>query len=230
MNTTKNKITPFFIFISSFFISSLIVSNIIAVKIVDIFGLILPAAVIVFPITYIFGDILTEVYGYKKARLVIWLGFFSNLIVVLFIKIAEIMPSASFWLKQQAFSNILGYTPRILIASFTAYLIGEFLNSFVLSKIKLFTKGKFLWIRTIGSTIAGQLVDSGMFITIAFIGSIPGEVLLKIIITQWLFKVIYETVATPFTYLVVNFLKKKEKVDSFDKNINYNPLKIFDIQ
>ena len=226
---TESKLTPLFFFISSIFISSLIVSNIIAVKIIDIFGLILPAAVIVFPVTYIFGDILTEVYGYRKARFVIWLGFFSNLIVVLFIKLAEVLPSASFWGKEKAYSAILGYTPRLLIASFLAYLAGELLNSFVLSKMKILTRGKYLWTRTIGSTVVGQLADSGIFITIAFAGTVPWIVLIRMVVVQWLFKVLYETLATPLTYMVVIILKRKEKIDTFDYKTEFNPLKIFDI-
>ncbi len=226
---TESKLTPLFFFISSIFISSLIVSNIIAVKIIDIFGLILPAAVIVFPVTYIFGDILTEVYGYRKARFVIWLGFFSNLIVVLFIKLAEVLPSASFWGKEKAYSAILGYTPRLLIASFLAYLAGELLNSFVLSKMKILTRGKYLWTRTIGSTVVGQLADSGIFITIAFAGTVPWLVLIRMVVVQWLFKVLYETLATPLTYMVVIILKRKEKIDTFDYKTEFNPLKIFDI-
>ncbi len=228
-NIKKNKLTPLFFFFTAIFISCLIVSNIIAVKLINIFGLVLPAAIIIFPITYIFGDILTEVYGYKMARLVIWLGFFSNLIVVVFIKIAEVIPPAQFWDAQQAYSRILGYTPRILTASFIAYLVGEFLNSFVLSKMKIWTKGRFLWTRTIGSTLVGQLADSGVFITIAFIGKLPLLVLFKIIITQWLFKVSYEALVTPFTYLVVGFLKRKEKIDTFDLDTNFNPLRLFEI-
>ncbi len=230
MNTEKSKpLTPLFFLFTSIFISCLVVSNIIAVKLVKIFTLVLPAAIIVFPITYIFGDVLTEVYGYRRARLVIWLGFFSNLLVVIFIKLGEWLPSAPFWKFQDSYTRILGYTPRLLVASFSAYLIGEFLNSFVLSKIKILTKGRFLWIRTIGSTVVGQLADSTVFITIAFVGEVQLPVLFRIIVTQWMFKVVYEAIATPFTYTVVGFLKKKEKMDVYDYNTNFNPLRIFEI-
>lgn len=219
------EFSPFFLLSAAIFITCLLVSNIIAVKLIKIFGLILPAAIVVFPITYIFGDILTEVYGYGRARLVIWLGFFCNLIMVGFIKLGEILPAVSFWSYQEAYSQILGFTPRLLLASFTGYLVGEFLNSFVLSKMKILTRGRLLWTRTIGSTVLGQLGDSSVFITIAFIHTVPGVVLLKIIITQWLFKIIYESLATPVTYLIVRALKRVERVDTFDYQVNYNPLK-----
>lgn len=222
----KNKhFSPLFLLSAAIFITCLLVSNIIAVKLVKIFGLILPAAIVVFPITYIFGDILTEVYGYGRTRLVIWLGFFCNLIMVGFIKLGEILPAVSFWSYQEAYSQILGYTPRLLLASFMGYLVGEFLNSFVLSRMKILTKGKLLWTRTIGSTVLGQLGDSSVFITIAFIHTVPGMVLLKILITQWLFKVAYESLVTPLTYLIVKALKRFEGVDTFDYEVNYNPLK-----
>lgn len=223
------RITPLFLILSSIFISSLIVSNIIAVKLIDILGLILPAAIVVFPVTYIFGDILTEVYGYPRARLVIWLGFFANLLVVIFIKIGEWLPSAEVWPNQQAYHAILGYTPRILLASFTAYLCGEFANSFVLSKLKILTQGRWLWTRTIGSTLVGQLIDSGIFITLAFVGIVPSAILLRIIVAQWLFKTAYEALATPLTYLIVGILKRKEGIDVYDYETDFNPLRLFSL-
>jgi len=223
------RITPLFLILSSIFISSLIVSNIIAVKLIDILGLILPAAIVVFPVTYIFGDILTEVYGYPRARLVIWLGFFANLLVVIFIKIGEWLPSAEVWPNQQAYHAILGYTPRILLASFTAYLCGEFANSFVLSKLKILTQGRWLWTRTIGSTLVGQLIDSGIFITLAFVGVVQLPILLRIIVAQWLFKTAYEALATPLTYLIVGILKRKEGIDVYDYETDFNPLRLFSL-
>jgi uncharacterized integral membrane protein (TIGR00697 family) len=133
-----------FVVIVAVFITSLITANIIAVKLVNVFGFILPAAVIIFPISYIFGDVLTEVYGYRQARKVIWVGFLCNLLAVIAIWIAQILPAASFWDGQGAYERILGYTPRLLIASFLAYLVGEFANSFVLAKMKIATQGRFL--------------------------------------------------------------------------------------
>lgn len=221
----NRKFSPLFLLSTAIFITCLLISNIIAVKLIRVFGLTLPAAIIVFPITYIFGDVLTEVYGYSRARMVIWLGFFCNLIMVVFIKLGEVLPSASFWQYQEAYRHILGYTPRLLLASFLAYLVGEFLNSLILSKMKILTQGRFLWTRTIGSTLLGQFGDSSVFITIAFINTVPGGVLLKIIITQWLFKISYEALATPLTYLIVGTLKRFEKIDTFDYQTDYNPLK-----
>jgi len=221
-----------FSFLTALFVVTLVTSNIIAVKLVQIFGLFLPAAVILFPITYIFGDVLTEVYGFKRARQVIWTGFFCNLVVVVAIWVGGMLPAAPFWVAgvfstpqtaQQAYQAILGFTPRLLLASFTAYLVGEFLNSFVLARLKVRTKGRFLWVRTIGSTIVGEGADSIIFITMAFWGILsPGNVLLTIF-SQWTFKVVYETIATPLTYLVVNTLKKAEQEDYFDRETNFNP-------
>jgi len=199
-------------------------SNIIAVKLVNIFGLILPAGILIFPISYIFGDVLTEVYGYRQARQVIWLGFFCNLIAVVAIWLGQILPSASFWDGQAAYERILGYTPRLLGASFLAYLVGEFANSFVLAKMKIATNGRWLWARTIGSTLVGQGLDSLVFMTLAFIGTIPLTVLAGAIVAQWLSKSVYEAIITPLTYVLVNFLKKREGLDVFDTDTRFNPL------
>ena len=223
-----NDFTKLFLFLTSIFIAALIVSNIIAVKLISIGPLVLPAAVMVFPIIYIFGDILTEVYGYRRARLVIWLGFLANLIVVVFIIIGQILPAVGFWKNQDAYETILGFVPRILSASFVAYLAGEFLNSYVLSRIKIATNGRFLWIRTISSTIVGQLVDSGLFITIAFVGVVNWNTLIAMLLAQWLFKVVYEVVLTPVTYLVVRWIKRAENIDVYDTDVDYNPLRVLD--
>src|SRR4030043_1273160 len=152
----KANYSIWFVFIVAIFISCLITANIAAVKVVEVCGCVLPAGTIVFPISYIFGDVLTEVYGYRQARRVIWLGFLCNFIVVVALWIGQVLPPASFWDGQKAFDRILGYTPRLLAASFLAYLVGEFANSFVLAKIKIFTNGRWLWMRTIGSTLVGQ--------------------------------------------------------------------------
>jgi uncharacterized integral membrane protein (TIGR00697 family) len=220
-----NRVSQRFIVIAAVFITCLITANIIAVKLISIGGLILPAAIIIFPLSYIFGDILTEVYGFRAARKVIWLGFLCNLIVVLAIWIGGLLPAAPFWEgKQAAYDTILGYVPRVLLASFVAYLIGEFANSFVLAKMKIKTKGRWLWTRTIGSTIVGQGLDSAIFITIAFAGT-PEFVAISIV-HLWLVKTGYETVATPFTYAVVNYLKKKEGIDTYDYDTRFNPFRI----
>ncbi len=218
------RVSQWFLLIAGVFITCLIVANIIAVKLVSVFGLILPAAVIIFPVSYIFGDVLTEVYGYAMARRVIWLGFFCNLIAVIAIWVGQMLPPASFWDAQAAYERILGYTPRLLVASFLAYLVGEFGNSFVLAKMKIVTQGRWLWTRTIGSTLVGQGLDSLVFITLAFVGTIPTSVLLGTIVTQWLFKCAYEALATPLTYLVVNFVKRVEGLDVFNYDTDFSPI------
>jgi len=210
-----------FVIITAIFITSLITANIIAVKPISFGGL--PAAIVIFPLSYIFGDILTEVYGYRQARRVIWLGFFCNLIAVIAIWIGQILPPASVWGGQEAYKSILGYTPRILVASFLAYVVGEFSNSFVLAKMKIKTKGRWLWTRTIGSTIVGEGLDAAIFISIVYIGRFDLSFIAIAILTHWLVKTGYEIVATPFTYAVVNFLKKKEAIDTYDYETNFNP-------
>jgi len=220
------RYSHWFLLVASVFITCLITSNIIAVKLINIFGLLLPAAILIFPISYIFGDVLTEVYGYRQARQVIWLGFFCNLITVVAIWLGQILPAASFWDGQAAYERILGYTPRLLGASFLAYLVGEFANSFVLAKMKIATQGRWLWTRTIGSTLVGQGLDSIVFMTLAFAGTIPLTGLANAIVVQWLSKSGYEAIATPLTYGAVNFLKKKEGLDAFDYDTQFNPLLI----
>ncbi len=232
MNKAGREGYRWYTFVTALFVVTLVISNIIAVKVVHIFGLFLPAAVILFPVAYIFGDVLTEVYGYACARQVIWTGFFCNLLAVIAIWIGGALPSAPFWsagvfnspdAAQQAYQAILGFTPRLLLASFMAYLVGEFLNSFVLARLKVRTKGRFLWLRTISSTIVGEGADLVIFISVAFWGIFaPADIGLAIL-SQWVFKVVYETVATPLTYLVVNKLKKIEQEDYFDRETDFNP-------
>lgn len=210
--------------IAAIFVTCLITANTIAVKIISLGPFYLPAAIIVFPLSYIFGDILTEVYGYRWARRVIWLGFFCNLIFVIFAWMGQKLPAAPFWGEQKAYEAILGYTWRLLIASFAGYLVGEFANSFILAKMKILTRGRWLWSRTIGSTIVGQGLDSLVFITLAFVGT-PSFMLLMILY-HWLAKTVLEAIATPFTYAVVNFLKKKEAIDTYDYQTDFNPFLI----
>jgi len=234
MDNTENKYSARLIVVTSVFITCLVISNIIAVKVIRVAGLNLPAAIIIFPISYIFGDVLTEVYGYRTARKVIWLGFICNLFAVLAMWLGGLLPVSSDWYiggyapadAQHAYDAILGYTPRLLVASFTGYLMGEFANSFVLAKMKIFTKGRWLWTRTIGSTFVGQLLDSGMFILIAFYGN-PYINLGTMVVTHWLVKTAYEALATPFTYVIVGYLKRKEGIDTYDYQTNFNPLLIF---
>jgi uncharacterized integral membrane protein (TIGR00697 family) len=206
------------------FVTCLIVANIMAVKLIGVFGLVLDAGTLIFPISYIFGDVLTEVYGFRRARQVIWLGFLCNLLAVGAISLGLVLPAASFWEGQAAYEQILGYAPRLLTASFVAYLIGELANSFVLARMKVATEGRWLWSRTIGSTVVGQGFDSLIFVLIAFYGTIPTSALLSVILTQWVLKSAYEALATPFTYLVVGRLKRAEGVDHYDRDTSFNPL------
>jgi uncharacterized integral membrane protein (TIGR00697 family) len=215
-----------FVVVVALFVTCLITANIIVVKQISIGGIILPAAIIIFPLSYIIGDILTEVYGYQQARRVIWLGFLCNLVVVLAIWVSGKLPPASVFEEQTAYERILGNTPRFLVASFFAYLIGEFTNSFVLARMKMLTKGRWLWTRTIGSTLMGQGVDTLVFLTIAFLGVLPLSVLGIMILSHWLVKSAYEVIATPLTYVVVGYLKKKEGVDAYDYGIDFNPLRV----
>ena len=205
------------------FVASLLTANIIAVKLIEIGPLILPAGVVIFPVSYILGDILTEVYGFRWARRAIWLGFLGNLVAVIAIWIAGLLPSPVFWGNQEAYDTILGFAPRLLVASFVAYLVGEFANSTVLAKMKVWTHGKYLWTRTIGSTIVGQGLDSLVFILIAFGGLMAPAVIMTTVLSQWIFKSGYEIVATPLTYYFVNKLKQVEGVDAYDIDTNMNP-------
>ncbi len=175
-----------FVWVVAGFVTSLLVANIIAVKLIAVGPWFLPAGVIIFPLSYLLGDVLTEVYGYGRARRVIWLGFACNLLAVLAIVLAQVLPPAGIWDGQVAFERILGYTPRLLLASFLAYLIGEFANAYVMSRMKILTRGRWLWAHTISSTLVGQLLDSAVFVTVAFVGVIPLEVLLSAILVQWL--------------------------------------------
>ena len=217
-----------FITLVALFVTCLIAANITAVKLISLYGLLLPAAIVIFPVSYILGDVLTEVYGFRQARRVIWLGFLCNLIVVAAIWIGLVLPAASFWDGQEAYERILGAAPRILAASFLAYLVGEFANAFVLAKMKIATEGRWLWTRTIGSTLVGQGLDSLIFIVLAFAGTIPPAALMGAVVTQWLVKSAYEAAATPVTYAVVGYLKRSEGVDVYDRDTRFSPLALSD--
>jgi len=215
------KISYRLVIIIAVFITCLITANTIAVKVVSLGPFILPAAIFVFPLSYIFGDVLTEVYGYRVARRVIWLGFACNLVFVFFAWVGQILPTAVFWEGQEAYKSILGFAPRLLAASFLGYLAGEFANSAILARMKILTKGRWLWSRTIGSTIIGQGLDTSIFITLAFIGT--GASVPTMILHHWFAKVVIEAVCTPATYAIVNWLKKREGIDTYDYKTRYNP-------
>ena len=215
------------------FVVVLLVSNLVAQKIcaigpftiggVTLGPFLLSGAQILFPITYIFGDIFVEVYGYGASRRAIWIGFFSAALLAVMALITTSLPAAPEWKNQDAFEKVFGFVPRVLIASLVAYWCGEFANAFVMSKMKLLTKGKHLWTRTIGSTVVGQFVDTIVVIFVIFVGVYDLGTMLNLIFTGYFAKVIYEATATPLTYLVVNTLKRAEGVDVFDEGVNFNP-------
>ena len=204
-----------FVVVAAFFVTALVVSNIIAVKLVEISGRVFPAGLVIFPLSYLLGDVLTEVYGVRAARRVIWIGFACNLLAVGAIQAAIHLPAADFWDKNQsAYDTILGTTWRLFVASLSAYVVGELANAYVLAVMKGATRGRFLWTRTIGSTIVGEGLDSAIFVTIAFAGT--GAALANPIVTTWLIKIGWESAATPLTYAIVNYLKRSEGVDVYD--------------
>lgn len=209
------------------FVAVLIVSEITSTKLIHIGPFRTAGAIILFPISYIISDVLTEVYGYARARRVMWAGFVALILMSLVLIAVGHLPAASIWKNQDAYDTILGFVPRISIASIIAYWAGGFANDFTLAKMKILTKGKYLWSRTIGSTVVGQAVDSFLFIGIAYYGRpfITVPIILQIALTQYVLKVIYETVATPFTYWVVYKLKKNEGLDVFDYHTNFTPFK-----
>jgi queuosine precursor transporter len=206
------------------FVSFLLISNTIAVKIITVWGFVLPAGIICFPVTYIFGDVLTECYGFRRSRMVIWTGFLCLMLMSVFYWGSTFLTPAPFWDGQEAYSRFFSLSPRIALASFIAYLVGEFSNSVVLSRMKIWSHGKNLWLRTIGSTIVGEGFDSVIFNFAAFLGVFGLRDVAYIALSGYVLKVAYEIVATPLTYGVVAFLKRKEGVDHYDHGIRYNPI------
>ncbi|MCR4558378.1 MAG: queuosine precursor transporter [Saccharofermentans sp.] len=222
MNETKN-ISKLFMCIGIIFVTCLLLSNLIAGKMWAVTeNIILPAAVILFPLTYIIGDVFTEVYGFRKARSIIWLGFGCSFFAVMIYLITIALPHPGYWEGQEAYATVMGTTPRVAVASFAGYLFGEFSNSIILSRLKVATKGRNLWMRTILSTVVGEGLDSVIFIMISFWGTMENSVVLKMILFQYLFKVAYEVVFTPVTYAVVKVIKKAEGIDTYDEGIRYN--------
>ncbi len=227
------------VIIAALSVTVLLVSNIIAVKPVTLFDLpfslfgssefVVSAAIICFPVAYIISDVLTEVYGFRVVRGVIWLGFVCNLLMVCLFWIGGIIPGSGFWDGQDAYASILGATGWILLGSFVAYIVGEFTNAMVMVTLKNRTRGRFLWLRTISSTVLGQGVDSVIFFGIAFgiSGIWPLPVALNAMVSAWLAKTAYEILATPLTYLVVGWLKRVEQMDAYDAPRSLNPFGVF---
>ena len=219
----KPMVSRLFMMIAVTYVTCLLLSNLIAGKMWAVTeSITLPAAVILFPVTYILGDVFTEVYGFKNARTVIWLGFGASFFAVAVYLIVITLPHPAFFEAQDAYRTVLGTTPRVAAASFIGYLFGEFSNSMILSKLKVKTNGRWLWVRTILSTVVGEGFDSVIFITVSFYGTMENGVLLRMILFQYLFKVLYEIIFTPVTYAVTGWLKKKEQIDTYDHDVKYN--------
>jgi len=208
------------------FVAVLLISNVASTKIMRLGPFTFDGGTILFPVSYIFGDILTEVYGYRRSRRVIWTGFFCTGLMAAVLAIVGALPPAKGWENQSAYRTILGQTPRIVLGSLIAYFAGEFSNSYTLAKMKIWTGGRWLWTRTIGSTLVGEGVDTLLFVMIAFAGTMPGALLGSIIISNYVFKVGVEAVMTPVTYRVASFLKRVEHEDVYDVGTDFNPFKI----
>lgn len=213
--------------ITALFVTVLLISNVASTKIVAFGPLTFDGGTILFPLSYIFGDILTEVYGYSRSRKVIWLGFIAALLMSVTFIIVGALPPAADWPHQDAFNQILGLTPRIVLASLIAYFAGEFSNSFTLAKLKIVTNGQQLWLRTIGSTLLGQVVDTTLFILIAFAGveGFSSSLLWTLIVSNYLFKCGVEILFTPVTYWITGWLKQQEHEDYYDRETNFNPFR-----
>lgn len=218
--------SSYFLVIVALYVTSLITANLVAVKILEFGPWISDAGLLTFPIAYIVGDVLTEVYGYAAARRVIWLGFICNALAVGTFQLAGALPAEPSWDGGAAWSRIFGSTPRLLLASLCAYLIGEFANSYVLARLKVLTDGRWLWTRTIGSTLVGQGLDTVVFVTIAFAGTMSGNLIWSMMVTGWVLKTAYEVLATPLTYLVVGKLKSVEGVDVYDRDTDFRPIPV----
>lgn len=225
----KNRISVSFMLLGILFCVCLVASNLLETKVVQLWGITATAGLIVFPISYIINDCIAEVWGFKKARLIIWSGFAMNFLVIGFSQLAVLLPAAPFWEGEEGFNFVFGMAPRIAVASLIAFLIGSFLNAYVMSRMKVASGGKHFSFRAIVSTLAGESADSLIFFPIAFGGVIPLNELLIMIATQAVLKSLYEMIILPVTIRVVRYIKKVDGSDVYDENISYNVLKIKDI-
>ncbi len=221
-NKTKEKsVSKLYFLLTIIYITLILTSNILAGRLIMIAGLSLTGAVLLFPITYILGDIFTEVYGFEKNKQVIWLTFICNVIMTLCFIFVINLPYPNTFENADAFKVVLGFTPKVLISSMLGLIAGSFLNSIVMSRLKVITKGKYLALRTIVSTVVGELADTTIFLLIAFCGNLPNNILINMIICQSIVKIVIEVIGTPITYLIIDKVKKKENIDTYDYDIKY---------
>jgi len=227
MSQVRRKLFKYYDLVMALFVTILLCSNVIgAAKVSTVWGFTFGAGVLFFPISYIFNDVLTEVYGYARARKVVWAGFGAIIFASFMSWVIVTLPPATGWNDQQAYETVFGQTPRIVFASLSAFFVGEFANSYVLAKMKLRTNGRHLWMRTIGSTIVGEAVDSIVFYPVAFLGVWDSHLVLQVMISNYTIKCAWEALVTPVTYKVVNFLKRAEQEDYFDHKTNFTPFSI----
>lgn len=213
-------------FITAFFVTILIVSNVASSKILLLGPFTFDGGTILFPVSYIFGDVLTEVYGYARARKVIWIGFAMTILSALVFYVVGHLPASPDWAGQEAYEQIMGIVPRIVLGSVLAFVVGEFANSYIMARMKVEMKGKRLWARTIGSTLIGQALDTNIFVLVAFWGIFSPELLWLIMISNYIFKVGVEVIFTPLTYVIVGALKRSENEDYYDKKTDFNPFSL----
>lgn len=225
-NGATRQTPKYFDVVSCMFVAIYLISQIASTKLFAVGPFAFPGAIVIFPLAYIFGDVLTEVYGFARTRKVIWVGFVAAILMSFVLMVVQYLPPAPSWQFQKSYEQILGFVPRVVIGSIAAFWAGEFVNSYVLAKMKVLTHGRMLWTRTIGSTVIGQAIDSIVFAIIAFAGTVPASVLISIVGSLYLFKVFYEILATPMTYFVVNLLKRAEGIDVYDHETDFSPFTI----
>ena len=227
MSHVRRRLYKYYDLVMALFVTVLLCSNVIgAAKVCTVWGFTFGAGVLFFPISYIFNDVLTEVYGYARARKVVWAGFGAIVFASFMSWVVLTLPPAIGWNDQRAYETVFGQTPRIVFASLGAFFVGEFANSYVLAKMKILTSGRFLWSRTIGSTIVGEGVDSLVFYPLAFLGVWENRLVLTVMVSNYIIKVLWEAIVTPFTYRVVGFLKRAEQEDYYDIGTDFTPFSL----
>lgn len=225
-SSAGSKPYRYFDLIMAVFVAVLLISNVASTKFMRLGPLTFDGGTILFPVSYIFGDILTEVYGYRRSRRVIWTGFACAALLAGVLAVVGALPPAEGWLNQEAYQTILGQTPRIVLGSLVAYFAGEFSNSYTLARLKILTQGRWLWLRTIGSTLVGEGIDTLLFVTIAFAGTTTAGLFWSVVASNYVFKVGVEVVMTPVTYWLAGFLKRAEHEDVYDIGTDFNPFKL----